>query len=373
MSVSGTTTPTQPSGTPGPCPTPRSIGVREERYEVPCGSRYCGSCGFRWQGDQRVNAVAASEHLGGAVALITITAPGRRFFAAAADEWAGGEREAMAWWNDDARDWWRELHLWASRPLRRWASQHAPRWRLLFRSWEYQKRGALHLHLVLPYATPEERRVTELYVFNLWSGARQHRFGYVMGGESSARPTFARPPRVVPADGPAAARYVCKYVASTGAGKEGMVDVAQRTAQRGSVLYVAPMLQQASGVNITKLRARRRIYSRHPWARESHERWREACQIDAVQRGRAPLTRNTEESIREALRRTGAVFCVDAGTGEVLFPTVAPPPRQTPLTCGVRDRFGRGVALTLASVLLPDTERPELGETRTQLVRWEVV
>ena len=52
--------------------------------------------------------------------------------------------------------------------------------------------------------------------------------------------------------------------ASKTAGKEGMVGVAQRTATRGSVLYIARALGQITGVTMTSLRARRRVATKYP-------------------------------------------------------------------------------------------------------------
>lgn len=347
------------------CLTPRTVSVRAEVYTTPCGSRYCPACGLRWQGDMRVCAVAASEHVGPAVALITITAPGRRYFQWPGFTGTGMDGQAVDWWNGEARGEWRRLHLWASRPIREWAREHAPGWRVLFRSWEYQKRGLLHLHLVMPYGTPEERRATTLYVHNLWSGARAFGFGYVMGGETGARPTWNAPPPIKPADGRGAARYVAKYVASVGAGKEGMVDVAQRTAQRGSVLYISRTLTTATGVTMTGLRARRRIWARHPWARAGGEAWEHAKLIDAVQRGRPPLTQEGVQVIRDALTRTGAVLWADAATGEVCPPTDAPPPAQDGATPPPTVRDGGRVVLSLAPVLLRDPTPAFLGIART--------
>lgn len=364
---------TQPRETSAGCDRRRRIKVREEEYEVPCGSRYCASCGVRWMGDQRVQAVAASQELDGGVALITVTAPGRAWLESVARARDIRLRDVLHWWNAHARARWRRLHLSASRPVRAWAALHAPGWRVLFRSWEYQKRGALHLHLVMPYGTPEERRVTDLYVWNLWSAARLHGFGFVLGGDRDETPGWTRAPTVVPADGPAAARYVAKYVASTGAGKEGMVAVAQRTAQRGSILYVSPTLTRRSGVTMTSLRARRRIWGRYPRARLSRREWEVACLLDAVQAGRAPLTPEAKDTIRRLCLRTGATLWVDAEDGVAEAPTAAPAPLKA-----VEDRTPwagprRAVVGRLASVLLRDPDAPWLGPTRSALVSWEVV
>lgn len=350
------------------CEKRRTVKIRAEEYEIPCGGRYCEACGLRWQGDMRVCAVAASEHLGGDVALVTITAPGRDYFAARGREDRIHPRAALTAWNEDARPRWRRFHLWAARPLREAMQQLAPGWRVLMRSWEYQRRGALHLHLVLPFGTDHERAITTAYVWNLWSGARARGFGYVLGGDASERPGWDRCPRVPSADGGRAARYVCKYVASVGAGKGAMVDAVRRTAQRGSIVWISPSLTRRSGVNMTKLRSRRRIVGRYPWAVESAEHWRTACLVDSVQHGRPPLARAAIERIVQAVRRTGACTWGDAQTGEVRTPTEAPMPPQIARTAPVRWRWRKRLDLVLAPVLLPDPTAPWLGPIRTDAV-----
>lgn len=350
------------------CETPRTVRLRDEVYEQPCGARSCPVCGQRWQGDQRVQAVAASEHLGGTVGLLTVTGPGGAYFARAAADEGGDTRIAVLRWNRQARRRWRRFHLWASRPMREWAREHAPGWRVLFRSWEFQKRGVLHLHLVVPYGTPAERRVTDLYVQNLHLGARQHGFGYVMGGDKSRRARWDRMPRVKPADGPAAARYVCKYVAATGAGKEGMWHVAKATATRGSVLYISATLTRASGINMTKLRNRRRVWARFRDDDGEVPDWDACCLADSVQRGRPPLTRASMERVRKAARLTSAGSWVDVETGEVRDATEAPRPRENGRTGPPRPKGAARLALALAPVLLPDPKRPWLGPWRTEAV-----
>lgn len=350
------------------CERRRTVKIRAEEYEVPCGSRYCAACGLRWMGDQRVCASAAAEELRGDVALITITAPGRAWFRAAGDRDGVRDREAMRRWNETARRRWRRLHLQASRPLRAWAREHAPGWALLMRSWEYQKRGALHLHLVMPWRTPEERRVTQLYVWNLWSAARTHGFGYVLGGDAEDTPTWSAPPRIAPADGGRAARYVAKYVASTGAGKEGMVSVAQQTAVRGSVLYIARVLGRASGVTMTRLRARRRVATKFPGSTETTSAWAGACLADAVSKGRPPLTADAAAHLRAAGAVPGVVGWVDAADGVLEAPTAA----SVPLAAR-EDRApyaGRPLAVVavLASVLIGDPDPGPLGPLRTDVV-----
>lgn len=352
------------------CQNPREVKIRHEQYRLPCGSRECAVCGARWEKDQRVRAVAASEQLEHGVALVTVTAPGKTHFVPGEYLTLGSRRAQMDDWNRSARRRWRLLHLRASRRVRPWAQALGADWRVLYRSWEYQKRGVLHLHLVLPHDTWEERWCTELYVHYLWSLARSYHFGYVLGGDDRDTPGWVREPNVPTAAAESVARYVCKYVASIGHGKDSMRSVAKRTAKRGSVLYIAPKLTRASGVTMTSLRARRRIYARYPWARESTAEWGIACQIDALQRGCSPLTRSAEGGARAVLTRSRGSLCLGAATGGVSLATAAPPP-----LCAVQDDHPpagppRRVVAVLASVRLRDPERPDLGDWRTDIVDW---
>lgn len=354
------------------CQRKREVKIRQERYLLPCGARDCDVCGARWQQDQRVRAVAASEQLDGDVALITITAPGSSHFGWGPAGSYDSPKHQKLDWNRSARRRFRRLHLHAARPCRDWARAFGVTWRLHYRSWEYQKRKLLHAHLVLPYGTWEERWCTDLYLHRLYTLAASYDFGYVLGGDTDHNPARDGEPVVKPAGGAEVARYVCKYVASVGSGKDSMASVAQRTSKRGSVLYIDPRLMRASGVSMSTLRARRRIWARHPWARETRSAWRVACTIDALQRGNAPLTRASEDGVREqSSTRPGTRYVLGA-TGEVVTPTPAPPPLSAVDDVGPAAAPEEFVVVVLASVWLGDPERPELGPVRCQatVCRW---
>jgi hypothetical protein len=298
------------------CQRLRQIKVREEVYEVPCGSRYCPACGMRWMGDQRVQAVAAIEYVGGDVALITVTGPGRRYFQRLARERGWSYAEAVAWWNATARARWRGMHLEASGRARRLNREAGGDWRVLYRVWEFQKRGVLHLHLVVPMRTDEDRACSRRSLRRLCEVGEWWGYGFVLGGNKDEAPRRGVVPSLPEVPAGRAARYVAKYVAATGAGKDGMVTTVQRTAQRGSVLYISPRLTARSGATMTTLRARRRIYARYDWARTSTSAWATACFVDGVQRGRPPLSRAAVASLRAFCALGAPERWVDASTGE---------------------------------------------------------
>lgn len=351
-----------------PCPGTVRTDLNPTPEPFACNSRYCPVCGERWQKDMRVMAVAAAEHVPDHVGLITVTAPGDAYFEDREWRVVGGRPVIERWWNADARERLTRLHREASRGPRAYAEEHGERWEVLFRAWEFQKRGLLHAHLVVPMGTPVQEEASRLYLANLWTWARAHDFGYVLGGTKGTGTSWRRAPVLARASGRDAARYVCKYVASVGAGKEGMRDTARRTAQRGSVLYVSPTLTSKSGVTMTGLRNRRRIWARYPWARDGGEAWEQARLIEAAQVGRPRFTPAAVQRIRLALSRTQACLLRVAGAGEVLPRIPAPPPPQggrTPLPGPPR----RGVVdVALAPVLLRVPESGSRGLYRTVVV-----
>ena len=344
------------------------INARQERYRVPCGSRYCPSCGAKWAKDQRIRAVAAAKALTGDCALVTITGPGNEYFCPRARDGQRIVRSRKAWWNFTARERFEQLHRKASRAPRECAKYLGADWRVLYRTWEWQRRRVLHVHLVLPYGTKAERAATGDYVRRLWLAARDHGFGFVLGGDRDDEPGWSRPPKVKAMEVNAVAAYVSKYVSKAGDARNGMRSVARAAGMRGSVLHIAPKLLAASGVSMTTLRNRRRIWGRYPWARSSRRCWQEACVVDAVQRGHAPLSPDGVEAIRAACAR-GVPGRISLGARDPLRePTRAP----EPLGLGGYDPWrtlpGRvlGAVLASSSVHVPEPEN--LGWIRTEVV-----
>lgn len=338
-----------------------------------CGSRYCPSCGERWAKDQRIRAVAAARSLPGDGALITVTGPGNDFFARGDSPTQTKVRTRKRAWNRSARERWSSLHREASRAPRRQAREDGCDWRLLYRTWEWQRRRVLHNHLVLPYGTPEEVAATDAYVANLHALAPQYGFGFILGGDREERPSADHPPKVKRMDVNAVAAYVSKYVSKAGDTRNGMVDVARAAGMRGSVLYIAPHLLLASGVSMTTLRNRRRVWGKYPFARTGRRGWQEAVLVDSVQRGRAPLTEGAIQAIRGRAATGVPGYLFDAATGVQIALVRAPEPEGQagwdPWPVDERAAWGVG----LASVLLHVPEPPELGWIRTEVTDVAVV
>ena len=165
----------------GACPRPpyrrNPLTGRWERVASRCRSRRCVSCGWLWAMDTRVkllrNAVMTPF-----VGMVTVTAPGVAGGLVWDDEWcawrgrhrhSGREgcrvrRDIAASWNEAAPEHWRELHRRALQAASRYAQRvGCPSWGVLARMWEFQRRGVLHVHVVLPMTTAAERRVSRVY------------------------------------------------------------------------------------------------------------------------------------------------------------------------------------------------------------------
>lgn len=278
-----------------------------------------------WLGDTRIRTLAACQTLPGAVALVTVTAPGQDVL-----PWdASGRRvdaDAARAWNETAPARWSALHRGAARAARRVADDHGATWRLLVKAWEYQRRGVLHLHLLVPAGTPGELRASTAYVRELAGGASAQGFGFVDRGKLPAAGARGSARELSPVSPHRAAAYVASYVASSGAGKGGVAEVARRQGVPGAIVYVSQRLTAVSGVTMRSLRARRRIACQWPGAAESVEAWQAGRALDAMLRGHPPLTDGARGAL---LRRATAErwrCTVDARTGEArrLTPAAAP-------------------------------------------------
>lgn len=249
----------------GPCPRPPH--VRNEatgqwrKVASRCGSRKCPSCGVLWAGDTRVKILANVEAYGGDVALVTITAPGKNVLPHSmvdgrlvVEEWAARR------WNKHARQGWRAIHRKASQRAQRFACRHGEDWRVLARVWQYQARGVLHAHVILPMSTPVERMASQIYAETLHELSGQHGFGYVDRGRRSRKNSvWSRSLEVIPAG--RAARYVAKYVAGVKDG--GALELTETVSHDdvpGHVVYVSRRLTQRTHVTMRTLRRRRLLF-----------------------------------------------------------------------------------------------------------------
>jgi len=159
----------------------------------------------------------------------------------------------MGRWNSSAAARWRRLHRAASQRTLRLTGRRP---RLLAWTWEYQRRGALHKHVVLGVDTAVELAAAHVYVAELSRLARGERFGFVDRGR---RVGGRRVLEIIPAQ--RAARYVAKYLSPLDAGgKPTLSETVTRPDVPPLVAYVARSLTGETGMTMRYLRWRRKAY-----------------------------------------------------------------------------------------------------------------
>jgi hypothetical protein len=223
----------------GSCPRPRPGGGR-------CNSRRCPSCGVLWAGDTRKRLLANVTAYGGPVVLVTATAPGADVLPWGDD---GRCEERAVWrWNCTAAARWREMHRLAAQAARR---KHG-KLSLITWTWEYQRRGALHKHLVLGVATAAELAGAHTYVAELDRLRKGFSFGYVDRGRKAPGQHGRRALEVIQAG--TAARYVAKYLAPLKAGKMTLSETVTRPDVPALVVYVGRAMTARTGITMRYLR-----------------------------------------------------------------------------------------------------------------------
>jgi hypothetical protein len=202
-----------------------------------------------WAGDTRVRILQNTEAYGGDVVLVTITAPGDDRLPRDCD--GNVLQVAREAWNRSAPDRWRRLHRAAAERARR---RHG-RFSLVAWSWEYQRRGALHKHLILGVATARELAAAHTYVQALDELRHRHDFGFVDRGRKHRG---GRSLEVIPAV--RAGRYVAKYLAKRQDGRIVLSATVLAADVPPLVVYVARELTGRTGVTMRSLRWRRHVH-----------------------------------------------------------------------------------------------------------------
>jgi hypothetical protein len=222
-----------------------------------CKRRTCPSCGVLWAGDTRVKLQRNTEAYGGDVTVGTITAPGRDVLPHDGD----GQvvLDAASRWNAHAPGAWSRMHRRASARTRRYARRMGGEWMgPLGASWEFQRRGVLHRHFVLPMATHLDRLCARYYVACLDELRHEFGFGFVDRGRRR-RHRWSRQLEVVPAQ--RAGRYLAKYIA--GLKSDGRLALTETVTHRdvpGHVTYVSRRLTARTGCTMRSLREARRQF-----------------------------------------------------------------------------------------------------------------
>ena len=244
-----------------------------------------------WGGDTRVKLLANLSAYGGDVGLLTVTAPGAEVLAwdGSGCAWRGEhehsgslgcvvEEEAAHEWNGMAPGRWRALHREAMRIARREAKRSGLCldelgkcwWTMLARAWEWQKRGALHVHVIVPMATYAEALVSRFYADALAVLAPSYGFGYVDLGR---RQPGQRARVLQKLSRERAARYIGKYLApiDPGTGKITLTDAVLRRDVPGHVVHVARSLTRETRYTMRTLRVRRRVWWQFALAADGNE------------------------------------------------------------------------------------------------------
>ena len=221
---------------PWRCEHPHTLRSNKN-VTVRCRKRDCAGCGRWWTHDQREKIYANLKAYKGHTALVTITAPGVDVL-----PW-DESRERCQWehlasWNYLAPKRWRDLHRVASKRAKRVAGDRG--WSVLAKVWQEQRRGALHVHVVVPMATDVDRLASKAYVDALHENARAHVFGFV-----DRKLELRSPER--------SAGYIARYVAS---------ELAMCRNLPGHVVDVARSLTARTGVTVRSLRAARAEHAR---------------------------------------------------------------------------------------------------------------
>jgi hypothetical protein len=148
-----------------------------------CKRRDCPRCGRSWARSWESVLRHNLIEYAGEVALITITAPGadrlpwscERKHEHSGTKGCQVKADAADVWADQARRGWPKL-----RDAARKACTRAG-WKptLIVRTWEPQKRGVPHLHIVLGLGTQPERIAARRFVDELARLAPEYGFGYV--------------------------------------------------------------------------------------------------------------------------------------------------------------------------------------------------
>lgn len=231
-------------------------------WKPSCKRRSCPFCGPRWARDWgRVLAVNLT-HVGGPVATLAITGPGRerlpwdeehcrrrgvgpRHVHSGKRGCRAEQRPVRVWCETLSYRW--QLLRQAARIATKRELGYAPPW-VLARVWEPQKRGVPHLHLVLPYGTWQEMHAADVFRKHLARLAADYDFGRVQ-------------PKLRAIEGREAARYVASYLAGRSSRKSSIREnIADPTLPR-SLLWLTPRLTRETLVTMRTLRR-----ARHLWA-----------------------------------------------------------------------------------------------------------
>lgn len=197
-----------------------------------------------WFGDVKRLLLTNLLSYGGSCWLVTVTAPGEDVL-----PWDGRRvvQHAAHEWNKTAQRRWSELHRRALQATRR--AGHDVR--SLARVWQMQKRGVLHLHLVLGVDSPADAAAARRYVLELRRRSTEFGFGFIDARDrdgKTGRSTVMAPER--------AAGYLSSYLGESSQLREA---IALRERPR-RLVWVASSLTGSTYCTMRRLRRARFLY-----------------------------------------------------------------------------------------------------------------
>jgi hypothetical protein len=149
------------------------------------------------------------------------------------------------------------------------------------RVWEPQKRGAPHLHLVVPFGTPDERASAQRFAEELARLAPEYDFGHVDTGKKSGSDGERRLRALTGAE---AARYLAHYLTGRSSKKASIRENIADYRLPQSLIWLSPKLTRETFVTMRTLRR-----ARHLWAAldgicdmPRWQDWAEQVKVNAV-------------------------------------------------------------------------------------------
>jgi hypothetical protein len=184
-----------------------------------CGRRTCPAVYPTWKRDQRAVVREALKEYGGLLLLTDVTLPGtpeqERNRRNVAIPWASsglrrGDPKALHKANRrfKARLRWikRKAYNGGRSALLKSGLLYEQLPPVLVGNLEFQKRGALHAHLALPYTSPQERVFTRAFIDSMKEWAPRSGLGFVQGWQAAEKTSLLGHER--------AAGYLTKYLTS---------------------------------------------------------------------------------------------------------------------------------------------------------------
>lgn len=207
----------------------------------------------------RTNIPAAGRVVG----LVTVTAPGAQVLPWSIDQEGVVEKRFADRWNASAQKRWSEMHRRALQRVKRRTSLNS---RVISSVWQLQARGVLHLHLVVRFDTPTDRRWVRAYVEELRQLSEPYYFGFIDFRDRSGK--TGKPSVMIAAK---AAGYLSRYLSESSQ----FIQATKLRDRPRRLVWVSPSITSQTFCTMRRLRrvrhlwaAQRRLCAAPKWALE---------------------------------------------------------------------------------------------------------